>query len=116
MKDQLSLASLAIFFVIQAIIYIWCLTKLAEIRRQSLAPRMKLKLLENEDNLFDMGLYVGFVGSVISLIVMSIGLQHLSMMAYSSTAFGIIFVSVLKIFHVRPLRRKLILESETAPS
>jgi hypothetical protein len=112
MKNQLSLASLAIFFVIQAVIYIWCLTKLAEIRRQPLAARMKLKLLENEDNLFDTGLYVGFVGSVISLIVMSIGLQHLSMMAYSSTAFGIIFVSVLKIFHVRPLRRKLILESE----
>jgi len=111
--NQISLASLALFFVIQALIYIWCLTKLAEIRRQPVGPRMKLRLLENEDNLFDAGLYVGFVGSVVSLIVMSIGLVHLSMMAYSSTAFGIIFVSVLKIFHVRPLRRRLILESET---
>jgi hypothetical protein len=111
--NQISLASLLVFFVIQAVIYVWGLTKLAEIRRQPLAPRMKLKLLENEDNFFDAGLYVGFVGSVISLIIMSIGLIHFSMMAYSSTAFGIIFVSVLKIFHVRPLRRKLILESDT---
>jgi hypothetical protein len=113
--NQLSLTSLLVFFVIQALIYVWCLTKLAEIRRQQLAPSMKLKLLENEDQLFDGGLYVGFVGSVISLILMSIGIGKISMMAYASTAFGIIFVSVLKIFHVRPLRRRLILESEAQP-
>jgi hypothetical protein len=111
--NQLSLTSLVVFFVIQAIIYIWCLTKLAEIRRHPVPPHMKLKLLENEDQLFDAGLYVGFVGSVISLILMSIGVGKISMMAYASTSFGIIFVSVLKIFHVRPLRRRLILESET---
>jgi hypothetical protein len=34
------------------------------------------------------------------------------MAAYSSTSFGIIFVSILKIFHIRPLRRTLIMESE----
>jgi hypothetical protein len=110
--NQLSLASLVAFFMIQALIYVWCLTKLAEIRRQTLEPRLKLRLLENEDHLFDAGLYVGFVGSVISLILMSIGVGKISMMAYASTSFGIIFVSVLKIFHVRPLRRKLIIESE----
>jgi hypothetical protein len=109
---NLNLVSLATFFVIQGVIYIWCLTKLAEIRRQAVEPRMKLRLLENEDQLFDAGLYVGFVGSVLSLILGSIGVGKISMMAYASTSFGIIFVSVLKIFHVRPLRRKLILESE----
>jgi hypothetical protein len=112
---NLNLVSLATFFVIQGVIYIWCLTKLAEIRRQSVEPRMKLRLLENEDQLFDAGLYVGFVGSVLSLILGSIGVGKISMMAYASTSFGIIFVSVLKIFHVRPLRRKLILESEAKP-
>ena len=110
--NQLSLVSLLAFFVIQAIIYVWCLTKIAEIRRQPLAPHMKLRLLENEDHLFDAGLYVGFVGSVLSLILATIGIGKISMMAYASTSFGIIFVSVLKIFHVRPLRRKLIIESE----
>jgi hypothetical protein len=93
---------------------VWCLTKIAEIRKQNLAPRMKLRLLENEDHLFDAGLYVGFVGTVISLILMSIGIVRgpSAMMAYASTSFGIIFVSVLKIFHIRPMRRKLIIESE----
>lgn len=113
--NKLSLVSLIVFFVIQALIYVWCLSKLAEIRRQPLVARMKLKLIENEDLLFDAGLYVGFVGSVLSLILMSIGVGKISMMAYASTAFGIIFVSVLKIFHVRPLRRQLIMESEAQP-
>jgi hypothetical protein len=113
--NQLSIISLIIFFFIQAAIYIWCLTKLAEIRRQPIGARMKLKLIENEDLLFDAGLYVGFVGSVLSLILMSIGVGKISMMAYASTSFGIIFVSALKIFHVRPMRRKLILESEAQP-
>ena len=110
-----SLVSLIVFFAIQALIYVWCLTKLAQIRREPVPPRMKLRLLENEDLLFDAGLYVGFVGSVLSLILMSMNVGKISMMAYASTAFGIIFVSVLKIFHVRPLRRKLIHESEAQP-
>lgn len=115
LMNKLSLVSLIVFFTVQALIYVWCLTRLAHIRREGVPPRMKLRLLENEDLLFDAGLYVGFVGSVLSLILMSIGIGKISMMAYASTSFGIIFVSVLKIFHVRPLRRQLILESEVQP-
>ena len=37
------------------------------------------------------------------------------MAAYSSTSFGIIFVSFFKIFQLRPARRKLLLEAESAP-
>lgn len=114
MKES-SLISLSFFFVVQALIYVWCLTKLGQIRREPGDPRIKLRLLENEDHLFDAGLYVGFVGTVLSLILVGMGIlgKASTMMAYSSTSFGIIFVSVLKIFHIRPLRRKLILESET---
>jgi hypothetical protein len=115
--SPLSLLTLLLFFVLQALIYVACLVKLAEIRRQNILPRMKLKLLENEDHLFDAGLYLGFVGTILSLIMVSLGVIKPSLMAaYSSTSFGIIFVSILKIFHVRPLRRKLILESEAMPT
>jgi hypothetical protein len=108
-----TLSSLLTFFILQALLYIWCLAKISEIRRQPVAPRMKLRLLENEEHLFDAGLYLGLVGTIISLIVFSLGFIKPSLMAaYSSTSFGIIFVSILKIFHVRPLRRTLILESE----
>ena len=77
---------------------------------------MKLKLLENEEHLFDAGLYLGFVGTIISLILVSLNIIQFSLMAaYSSTSFGIIFVSFFKIFHLRPARRKLLLEAESAP-
>jgi hypothetical protein len=111
--QQMSLLTLLLFFVIQALIYTACLFKLAEIRRQNVGPRMKLKLLENEDHLFDAGLYLGFVGTIISLILVSLGVIKPSLMAaYSSTSFGIIFVSVFKIFHLRPTRRKLLLQAD----
>ncbi|MCX6922341.1 MAG: hypothetical protein NT154_03865 [Verrucomicrobia bacterium] len=113
--NQLSLLTLLLFFVLQALIYTACLFKLAEIRRQNLSSRVRLKLLENEDHLFDAGLYLGFAGTIISLILVSLGVIQPSLMAaYSSTSFGIIFVSVFKIFHLRPLRRKLLLEAEAA--
>ncbi len=112
--NQLSLLTLLLFFVLQGLIYIACLVKLAEIRRQTFTPAMKIKLLENEDNFFDAGLYLGFAGTIISLIMVSTGIIKPSLMAaYSSTAFGVIFVSIFKIFHLRPLRRKLLLEAES---
>ena len=109
-----SLLTLLLFFVLQALIYTACLVKLAEIRRQRVPARMKLKLLENEDHLFDAGLYVGFAGTIISLIMVSMGVIKPSLMAaYSSTSFGIIFVSIFKIFNLRPERRRLLLAAET---
>jgi hypothetical protein len=113
--NQLNLLTLLLFFVLQGLLYIACLVKLAEIRRQRVPPRVRLRLLENEEHLFDAGLYLGFVGTIISLILVSVGVVKFSLMAaYSSTSFGIIFVSIFKIFHLRPTRRKLLLESEAA--
>jgi hypothetical protein len=36
------------------------------------------------------------------------------MAAYSSTSFGIIFVSFFKIFNLRPLKRRLLLEADAS--
>ena len=121
MNNESSLISLLLFFVLQAFLYVACLVKLAEIRRQRVSARVKLKLLKNEDHLFDAGLYLGLVGTIISLILFSLGVVKPSLMAaYSATSFGIIFVSIFKIFNLRPLSRKLLLEAEmettTAPA
>jgi hypothetical protein len=111
--NPIILLTLLVFFVLQALLYLSCLVKLAEIRRQKLPPHMKLRLLENEDHLFDAGLYLGFVGTILSLIIASLGLITFSLMAaYSSTCFGIIFVVIFKIFPLRPARRELLLEAE----
>jgi len=107
-----------LFFVLQGLLYISSIVKLAEIRRQRVVPRMKLRLLENEDHLFDAGLYLGFLGTIVAFIISSVSAQHHFdlMVAYSSTSFGILFVSVFKIFHLRPVRRKLLLEAEGEPA
>jgi hypothetical protein len=113
--NEVMLLTLLLFFVLQALLYTASLLKLAEIRRQRVPAYIKLKLLENEDHLFDAGLYLGFAGTIISLILVSMGIFKLSLMAaYSSTSFGIIFVSIFKICHLRPARRRLLLEAEAA--
>jgi hypothetical protein len=114
--NQEVLITMLLFFVLQALLYTACLFKLAEIRRQRVPPRMKLKLLENEDHLFDSGLYLGFLGTIISLILVSLGVfkQPSLMAAYSATSFGILFVVLFKVVHLRPARRKLLLEAEAA--
>ena len=109
--DQVTLLVLALFFIIQLVIYTFCLIKLKEIAKQLLPASTKIKLLENEENLFDFGLYVGLGGTVLSLILVAMGIVEASLMAaYASTLFGILFVALLKILHVRPYRQKLILE------
>lgn len=111
--DLVTLLVLLIFFVIQLFVYVLCLIKLAEIRRVEASATLKLELLNNEENLFDTGLYVGLGGTVLSLITVTLGLVQASLMAaYASTFFGIIFVAILKILHVRPFRKQLILLSQ----
>ena len=118
LMNQANLLTMLLFFVLQGLLYTACVVKLAEIRRQKVPPRMKLKLLDNEDHLFDAGLYLGFLGTIISFILFSLHAVHQFslMVAYSSTSFGIIFVSFFKIFHLRPVRRRLLLEAEAAPA
>jgi hypothetical protein len=109
--NYVTLLVLALFFVIQLVIYCFGLIKLKEISRQSLSPLTKIQLLDNEENLFDFGLYVGLGGTVLALILVAIGIVEASLMAaYASTLFGILFVAMLKVMHLRPYRRKLILE------
>jgi hypothetical protein len=116
MLDQHTILAIVTFLVLQAAIYAVCLVKLAEIRKQPVPNTTKLKLLENEDNLFDGGLYCGLFGTAASLILLTLGVIKPSLVsAYSSTLFGILFVAMLKIGHVRPLRRRLLLDSPPEP-
>jgi hypothetical protein len=113
--NQVTFLTMLLFFVLQSLLYVASLVKLAEIRRQRVPARVKLKLLENEDHLFDAGLYLGFLGTIISLILVSLGVfkQPSLMAAYSATSFGILFVVLFKVLHLRPARRHLLLEAET---
>ena len=113
--NQVTLLVLALFFIVQLVIYCFCLIKLKEIAKQRLSAELKIRLLENEENLFDFGLYVGLGGTVLSLILVAVGIVEASLMAaYASTLFGILFVALLKVLHLRPYRRHLIMEASAS--
>ena len=117
MIDQHTILAIGTFLCLQAVIYSICLVKLAEIRKQPVSNEIKLKLLENEDHLFDGGLYCGLFGTAASLILLTLGAIKPSLVsAYSSTLFGILFVALLKIGHVRPLKRRLLLDIANKPA
>jgi hypothetical protein len=112
MFDQVTLLVLLLFLVLQGIVFLFSLIKIKEIRAQPVAAAIKLRLLDNEENLFDLGLYVGLGGTVSALLLVVLEWVDASLMAaYASTLFGIIFVAILKIMVLRPYRRRLILEA-----
>ncbi|WP_156468890.1 hypothetical protein [Cephaloticoccus capnophilus] len=110
-----TVVSIAVFALLQVAIYFVCLRKIAEIRAQTLAPLLKLRLVENEDNLFDSGLYVGMMGTATALVLQVLGvIDHNLLAAYASNLFGLVCVALVKIRHVRGFKNALIIEAETA--
>ena len=113
---KLSIIFIVIFAAIQGYVYYTCITKINEVKNGAGDPKLKLRLLENEDNLFDMGLYIGIAGTALMLAILilfpSAGISVSA--AYASNIFGILCVAVVKIFHVRQTREALIIEAETA--
>jgi hypothetical protein len=113
MLDQATILSIGIFALLQIAVYVICLLKIRSIARQPLPPLLKLRLMENEENLFDSGLYVGIAGTATALVLQVLGyIQANLLAAYSSNLFGILCVALVKIRHVRNYKRQLIIESQ----
>ena len=110
--DISTILSITIFACLQLGMYVICLLKISEVDRQPLAAPSKLRLVENEENLFDGGLYLGIAGTATALVLQVMHVIDANLLAaYSSNLFGIVCVALVKIRHVRPYKRKLILES-----
>src|SRR5271166_286993 len=110
-----TLVSIGVFAALQVGMYMACLRKIQEIERQDCPPLLKLRLMENEENLFDSGLYVGMMGTAAALVLQVLGVIEPNLLAaYSSNLFGIICVALVKIRHVRGYRRRLIMEGQRA--
>jgi len=114
--DLPTITSIVFFFLVQALVFYICRLKLKDIEARKVSPAVKLRLAENEENLFDSGLYVGIAGTCISLVLQVLHVIQANLLAaYSSNLFGILCVAFIKIRHVRPFKQKLILElTETA--
>jgi hypothetical protein len=108
-----TLVSIGIFAALQVGMYLACLRKIREIETQDASPLLKLRLMENEENLFDSGLYVGMMGTAAALVLQVVGVIEPNLLAaYSSNLFGIICVAMVKVRHVRNFKRRLILEGQ----
>ena len=108
--DLTNLITLAIFLGLQITVYRICVRRIRQIEEGPGDANLKLKLLENEDNLFDAGLYVGIGGTATALVLQVVGIIQPSLLAaYSSNLFGITCVALVKIFHVRALKQRLLL-------
>ena len=90
----------------------FCFSRVSQVKNEEINAGLKLDLLDNEENLFDLGLYIGLGGTVLSLILLLVldVKQDALIGAYTSTLFGILFVAALKIFIVRPYRNHLIVK------
>ncbi|MFH1497236.1 MAG: hypothetical protein ABII82_05350 [Verrucomicrobiota bacterium] len=113
--DTNTLLSISFFAALQIAMYLVCLAKIRQIGRGDLPPLVKLRLMENEENLFDGGLYVGIGGTATALVLQVLGVIEPNLLAaYSSNLFGICCVALVKIRHVRPFKHQLILDGQAA--
>lgn len=111
--DTSTLLSIGVFALLQVSMYLLCLVKIREVAHAAVPPLVKLKLMENEENLFDGGLYVGIAGTATALVLQVLHIIPPDLLAaYSSNLFGITCVALVKIRHVRPYKRTLILQSQ----
>jgi hypothetical protein len=116
--DTSTLLTIGFFALLQISMYLFCLGKIREIDRHDGPALLKLRLMENEENLFDGGLYIGIAGTASALVLQVLGVIDPNLLAaYSSNLFGICCVALIKIRHVRPYKRRLILagQAESKP-
>ena len=112
--DQSTIISIMLFGLIQILVYMICLMKIREIDLQAAPASLKLRLMENEENLFDGGLYVGIAGTAAALVLQVMQVIEANLLAaYSSNLFGIVCVALVKIGHVRGFKRNLILQMQS---
>jgi hypothetical protein len=115
--EATNLISIAVFAALQIAVYFVCLRKIREVAQKNVPPLVKLRLMENEENLFDLGLYVGIGGTAAAMVLITLGIAKANLLAaFSSNLFGITCVALVKILHVRPYKRQLILEGQVAAS
>lgn len=108
--DMVSLLLILFFFILQIGIFFWSKSQVNTIKGSSHSAELQVKLVENEEPLFDMGLYIGLAGTILSLLFLSLGHQDQGLMsAYTSTLFGIMEVAIFKLYILRPFKAELLL-------
>lgn len=109
-----TILSVLLFAGLQVAVYAICLMKIREIEMSTGSAQLRLRLMENEENLFDSGLYIGIAGTAAALVLQVLQVIQANLLAaYASNLFGIVTVACVKIYHVRAAKRRLIVEAQS---
>ncbi len=99
---------LVVFCLLDLIPCVMAKRSLAAIRqRDDVSASHKIKLIENEDVLFDFPLYIGLLGTVLGFCLIAHGFVSSRDAAYISTIIGILFSAFMRFSILRPVRRAL---------
>lgn len=107
-KVGTALARLAILLslVMQVLAWIMAARKLKEVKEMPVSSQPLH--LDAIDVYFDLPLYFGLLGTVLSFVLITVYPDAGLMFAYTSTAFGIIVSTILRLGYLTPYRQELI--------
>ena len=105
----LSWGVIAFAVVLQLTAWVAADRKIRSIRNSASPDAEKMQLLDNADIFFDLPLYFGLLGTVLSFILITVFPDAGLMFAYVSTALGIILSVFVRIRLFTPYRQSLIL-------
>lgn len=112
----LSWGVIAASMVLQLSAWVAAARKLSAIKKMSGQAGEKIRQLENVEVYFDLPLYFGLLGTVLSFILITVFPEAGLMFAYVSTGFGIIVSVTLRLVYLTPYRQQLIQEDSTPPA
>ena len=100
---------LLILLIFQILIAVTAKSKIESLSKdEGFSAKRKLQLVENMETLFDLPLYLGLAGTIISFTIFTLFPDSGKILAYLSTLFGVIITAVIKLKIVAPFRQKLI--------
>ncbi len=107
-SERLTWIMLGFAGFLQLLAWIAAAGKLREIRGKAMPVEARLMQLEAIGIYFDLPLYFGLLGTVLSFIVITIYPDAGLLFAYVSTALGIMVSVILRLFYLTPYQQTLI--------
>lgn len=99
---------IAFAILLQGSAWIAAASKFKTIRTSKMSHNQRLQQLEAIEVYFDLPLYFGLLGSVLSFILITIFPDAGLMFAYVSTALGIVVSTILRLGYLTPYKQHLI--------
>lgn len=109
----LSLLVIAFSVIMQLIAWIAAVQKLGAVKKSGMGIDERFMQLDAIEIYFDLPLYFGLFGTVLSFILITLYPEAGLMFAYVSTALGILVAVILRLFLLTPYRQELISRGKT---